>query len=110
MAERGVEIIEPGPNGDASRHLERDDLSQVSNLLHLRESTHGNYEVQAAVAQKIKKIWEDTPNWPKLGDAERESLHMIAAKISRILCGDPKCKDHWVDLAGYAQLIAGERE
>lgn len=110
MGERGVEIIGAGSNGDASRALERDDLQrgEILDMLADRGNTHGLYKKQADVAQKIKAIWEDTPNWSRLDTAERESLHMIAAKISRILCGNPKCKDHWADIAGYAQLVISD--
>ena len=35
---------------------------------------------------------------------------MIAHKIGRILNGDPNYADSWVDIAGYAQLVANELE
>ena len=35
-----------------------------------------------------------------------EALHMIAHKIGRIINGDPNYADSWVDIAGYAQLVA----
>jgi hypothetical protein len=31
---------------------------------------------------------------------------MICHKIARILNGDPNYADSWVDIAGYAQLVA----
>jgi hypothetical protein len=31
---------------------------------------------------------------------------MIAHKIGRILNGDPNYADSWIDIAGYAQLVA----
>lgn len=37
---------------------------------------------------------------------QREALEMIAHKIARILNGDPNYADSWVDIAGYAKLIA----
>ena len=46
--------------------------------------------------------------WPKLRSAQRESLEVIATKIGRILGGDPTHKDHWDDIAGYAELVARE--
>jgi hypothetical protein len=36
---------------------------------------------------------------------QRESLEMIAHKISRIVNGDANYMDSWVDIAGYAQLV-----
>ena len=35
---------------------------------------------------------------------------MIAHKIGRILAGDPNHIDHWLDIAGYATLVAKELE
>jgi hypothetical protein len=37
---------------------------------------------------------------------QRESLDMIACKASRILNGDPNHLDSWVDIAGYATIVA----
>jgi len=31
---------------------------------------------------------------------------MIAHKIGRILNGDPNYADSWIDIAGYAKLVA----
>lgn len=80
--------------------------AQIIDLLTHRQTTHGHFGVQAIMAQRIKGIFQDAPNWDRLDPAQKESLHMIAAKISRILCGNPKCADHWDDIAGYATLAA----
>ena len=37
---------------------------------------------------------------------QKESLHQIAVKISRILNGDPNYVDNWDDIAGYAELVS----
>ena len=37
---------------------------------------------------------------------QREALEMIAHKIARIVNGDPNYADSWVDIAGYATLVA----
>ena len=47
-----------------------------------------------------------TDRWLNLADDQREALEMIAHKIGRILNGDPDYDDSWVDIAGYAQLVA----
>ena len=39
-------------------------------------------------------------------DPAKEALDMIAHKIGRICAGNPNFKDHWADIAGYAQLVA----
>ena len=84
--------------------------AQIIDLITHRRATHGDYGVQSIMAQKIKGIFQDAPNWDNLSPVQKESLHMIAAKISRILCGNPRCADHWNDIAGYATLAAGGLE
>ena len=40
-------------------------------------------------------------------DADQvEALDMIATKIARILNGNPDHVDSWIDIAGYATLVA----
>lgn len=40
----------------------------------------------------------------------QEALEMICTKISRICHGNALHKDHWDDIAGYAQLVAEKIE
>lgn len=40
----------------------------------------------------------------------KESLFMIAHKLGRIANGDPFYADSWVDIAGYAKLVADRLE
>lgn len=108
VGERGVAIFEAGPGGNTTRGIFGPDLSGVIDLLAHRKTTHGNFDRTADVAQKIKAIWRDTPNYEKLGAPQREAIDLIATKIARILCGNPRCKDHWADLAGYAKLAADD--
>lgn len=70
-----------------------------------RAKTHGHYEEQAKTAQAIKETMRMAPNWLGLDADQRESLDLIATKLSRILHGDPDVADHWHDLGGYPLLI-----
>jgi hypothetical protein len=45
-----------------------------------------------------------------LAQDQREALEMIAHKIARILNGDPNYSDNWIDVAGYATLVANRLE
>lgn len=76
-------------------------------LLQERGKSYGDYGVLASLAQSMKDMMGQAPNWHDLRPAQRESLEMIATKISRILHGDPNHTDSWVDIAGYANLGAG---
>ncbi len=83
-------------------------MSDEDNLLRERENTHGDWEKQGAHAQRIKAAFKDGGHWDALHPLQREALELIATKISRILNGNPSHADHWLDLAGYADLVAGE--
>ena len=41
---------------------------------------------------------------------QNEALQMICHKIARIVNGDPDYADSWVDIAGYAKLVADRLE
>jgi len=49
-----------------------------------------------------------TPGWKNLTPAQKESLEMTVHKIARILNGDPKYKDNWVDIEGYVHLVSSK--
>ena len=44
--------------------------------------------------------------WDALKPDQQEALEMMAAKVSRILIGDPDYADNWDDIAGFATLVA----
>jgi hypothetical protein len=97
-------------NSSATPEQEVNDLARykepIDKLLVEREKTHGPYKVKAKIIQDLKCAMELTEGWDNLNDMQRESLHMIAHKIGRILSGDPNCADHWDDVAGYARLVS----
>ncbi len=67
-----------------------------------REVTHGSFALHARVTQELKhvvNIYSEGLNYE-----HQEALEMIFHKIGRIIAGDPYCKDHWHDIAGYALL------
>jgi hypothetical protein len=75
-------------------------------VIHAREDSHGDYTQQAQLAQDLKRVMKQrTMGWDKLSPEQRESLEMIAVKISRILNGNPNVADHWRDISGYSDLI-----
>jgi hypothetical protein len=41
---------------------------------------------------------------------QQEALDMIFHKIGRIVNGDPDYADSWIDIAGYATLVADRLE
>lgn len=80
--------------------------TSLDTVLNERGSRYGSFLKHAVITQRLKAVMADTPNWIALNDDMVESLEMIAHKIGRILNGDPTYADSWVDIAGYAQLVA----
>lgn len=86
-------------------------MTNVNQVLAEREKQHGVYSVTAFYIQELKHILHNTQwggNWNKLTYSQQETFDMIASKLGRILSGNPNVKDHWVDIAGYAMLVANE--
>ena len=79
-------------------------LENKMNILATRQKTHGNFLENAGLSQSLKDVMRSGRNWQKLTDMQKESLEMVALKISRILSGDQDFRDHWDDIVGYARL------
>ena len=75
-----------------------------------RAARYGDFKTGATLMQGLKTQMHCAPHWKQLSKDKREALEMMAHNIGRILSGDPNDKDFWVDIAGYAQLIASELE
>lgn len=69
-----------------------------------RQSQYGCYEDVAQVTQQILSALR-IGNYDKLPAPMKESLHMIASKMARIVNGDPEYLDNWHDIGGYSKLI-----
>lgn len=85
-------------------------MTDAVKLVAERGKTHGDFAVNARVAQWIKSIIRvenvkrERRGQAVLNDTQMYALDMIAAKIGRIFAGDPNFQDHWDDIAGYAYL------
>jgi hypothetical protein len=78
----------------------------IQKTLKERQKTHGNFQTHAQISQELKAVlWKH--DFQELEADQVEALEMICHKIARILNGNPNHKDHWHDIAGYAELIAG---
>ena len=64
----------------------------------------------------VAKATKDIQNavWLQVSDQKMTSItadqsvaiNMICHKIARIVVGNPDYDDNWIDIAGYAQLVA----
>jgi hypothetical protein len=85
-------------------------MSDVNTILGERGERYGSFYANADTAQLLKQAMESLDGWGKLQVDQCEALHMIAHKIARILNGDPNYADSWIDIAGYAKLVADRLE
>lgn len=78
----------------------------ITDVLTERGNRYGKFADHANITQRLKEDMRVTDNWLKLDPDQKEALEMIAHKIGRILNGDPYYDDSWIDIAGYAKLVA----
>lgn len=78
----------------------------VEEILEDRGDLYGAFTTHAALSQAIKTAMWSHDGWIGLSTDQREAFEMIAHKIARIINGNPDYADSWVDIAGYAQLVA----
>lgn len=78
----------------------------IDAVLAERGSRYGNFEDHARITQSLKHEIRQGESYTKMEDDMVEALDMIAHKIGRIVNGDPRYADSWVDIAGYAKLVA----
>jgi hypothetical protein len=80
----------------------------IDNILQQREKRYGQYIENARLTQELKDVMRSAEYWRIKPDIVRESLDQIQAKIARILNGDDRYPDNFVDIIGYAKLVLDE--
>lgn len=77
-------------------------------IIDLRGRSHGDFNDQSRLSQNLKTVFFSDPAVvnKKFSYHQSEALDMILHKLARIGAGDANFRDHWVDIAGYAQLAA----
>jgi len=79
----------------------------IHDILTEREKTHGSFKSHAKLSHALKSAMRSHERaWDELYPYQKEALDMIQHKIARILNGNPHDADHWVDISGYATLVA----
>jgi hypothetical protein len=83
-------------------------MPEVDATLDARAVDYGKFIEGAEVMQMLKRVVQNALNNrdKTLAHDQAESLDMIIHKIGRIINGNPDVVDHWLDIAGYAQLVA----
>jgi hypothetical protein len=82
--------------------------TNVDAILDERAATYGSFMDVAKVAQQLKHVAAShtIAVGVELSHDKIEALEMIFSKIARILNGNPDQIDSWIDIAGYATLVA----
>lgn len=84
------------------------EVDTVNTVLDARADQYGSFMQGADIAVRIKGIMhnaiarKDMHLYPD----QLLALDMIAVKISRIVNGNASHRDSWLDIAGYAKLVA----
>ena len=88
------------------------DMNTIDAVLDERGSRYGKFTTHAEITQTLKRqaAWYLARQNKRLDFDQQEALDMIFHKIGRIINGDPDYADSWVDIAGYAKLVADRLE
>jgi hypothetical protein len=77
-----------------------------------RGHKYGKFKDHAAITYKMKNLLRAhaLEHGKSFAFDQAEALDMICHKLGRIVNGDPNYADSWVDIAGYAKLVADRLE
>ena len=91
---------------------EEEDTDTVDDTLDARAVDYGKFIEGAEVMQMLKRVVQAALNNrdKTLAHDQAEAMDMIIHKIGRIVNGNPDVVDHWLDIAGYAKLVADRLE
>lgn len=92
-------------------------MSDVNQVLKERGNRYGEFKDHARVSQCLKAVIHkrflsriEEGERLDIADDQYEAIDMICHKLARIANGDPHYADSWVDIAGYAKLVADRLE
>lgn len=82
--------------------------TELKQVLQDRGSRYGTFVGHAKVTMDLKHVIAEAlvSRGKTLAADQQEALDMICHKIGRIINGDANYLDSWLDIAGYAQLVA----
>ena len=80
--------------------------STVETILKERGKRYGEFKDHAVISQSLQDVMRAAPGWIRLAPDQKEALTLVQHKVARVLNGDSDYADNYVDIAGYAQLVA----
>lgn len=86
--------------------------TDVDGTLAERGKRYGTFTGHAEVTYKLKNVLREHASrmHKSFTFDQAEAMDMICHKLGRIVNGDPNYADSWVDIAGYAKLVADRLE
>ena len=81
-------------------------MSDTEKVLSERGNEYGKFIDNSRIAQELKSVYADHFRLKQFEADQREAIDMICTKLSRIINGNSDNVDSWVDIAGYATLVA----
>ena len=75
----------------------------IHKIINERAKNYGDFREQAKLAIDLKDIIRHGRSYEFMPSYMKESLDMICHKMARIVNGDPKYLDSWVDLAVHGR-------
>lgn len=86
--------------------------TDVDATLAERGARYGTFVGHAHITQDLKNAitMHLLSRNKRLAQDQQEALDMICHKVGRIVNGDADYADSWIDIAGYAKLVADRLE
>lgn len=109
LTEDMKEVLHKASQGkDKPKPGEFVEVDNVNTTLDERGSQYGSFMEGANIAIRLKGIMHNAiaRNDAHLFPDQILALDMIAVKLSRIVNGNAAHRDSWLDIAGYAKLVA----
>ena len=109
LTEDMKEVLHKASQGkDKPKPGEFIEVDNVNTTLDERGSQYGSFMEGANIAIRLKGIMHNAiaRNDAHLFPDQILALDMIAVKLSRIVNGNASHRDSWLDIAGYAKLVA----
>jgi hypothetical protein len=91
-----------------SAQTDDDEEDTVDDVLNERAKNYGKFIEGAEIMQMTKRLIHNyvEQRGTSLAFDQLEAIDMIIHKLGRIVNGNPDHIDNWVDIAGYATLVA----
>lgn len=82
----------------------------VEETLAQRGAEYGDWAVDGGLADALINTCEAAEGWHKMPGFMRQSIRLILVKVARLCVGNPRNKDSWHDIQGYAKLAEDRTE